>query len=131
MAQAQRHEKLRENSNLQSPQSQHWSGWKTAIVLLYDGTNTVSRWQKQESKQERFIWKYILNARNLAELCGIYEWRAIRQDQPNRVVYVLSTCTRYGNYELLGSRILGYCWHGNHKAALINDAKQTHTGGPL
>jgi len=48
MAQAQR--KFRENSNLHSPQSQNWSAWKTAIVPLYDGTNTVSRWQKQESK---------------------------------------------------------------------------------
>ena len=60
--------------------------------------------------------------RHLQELCGIYEWRATRQDQPNRVVYVGSTCTRCGHYEPLQSRILGYCSHGNHKAALINDA---------
>ena len=116
MAQAQR--KLRENSNLQFPQSQNWSGWKTAMVPLNDGTNTVNRHQNQLG----FIWKYILNDPNLTELCGIYEWRAIRQDQPNRVIYVGSTCTRCGNFERLRSRILGYCWHGNHKAALINDA---------
>ena len=32
------------------------------------------------------------------------------------------TCTRCGHYEPLESRILGYCNHGNHKAALINAA---------
>ena len=116
MAQAQR--KLREKSNLQFPQSQNWSGWKTAMVPLYNGTNTENRHQNQVG----FIWKYILNDPNLTELCGIYEWRAIRHDQPNRVVYVGSTCTRCGHYEPLQSRILGYCRHGNHKRALINDA---------
>ena len=117
MAQAQR--KLRENSNLQFSQSQNWSGWKTAMVPLYNVTNTVNRHQNQVG----FIWKYILNDRNLTELCGIYEWRAIRQDQPNRVIYVGSTCTRCGNFERLRrSRILGYCCHRNYKAALITDA---------
>ena len=62
---------------------------------LYDRTNTVNRDQNQVG----FIWKYMLNDGNLPELCGIYEWRAIRQDQPNRVVYVGSTCTRCGHYE--------------------------------
>ena len=116
MAQAQK--KLRENSNLQSPLSQNWSAWKTAMVPLYNGAYTVNRHQNQVG----FIWKYILNDRNLIELCGIYEWRAVRQDQPKRVVYVGSTCTRCGNFEQLRSRILGYCSHGNHKAVLINDA---------
>ena len=32
------------------------------------------------------------------------------------------TCTRCGHYEPLESRILGYCNHGNHKAAVINAA---------
>ena len=82
MAQAQK--KLRENSNLQSSLSQNWSAWKTAMVPLYNGANTVNRHQNQVG----FIWKYILNDRNLIELCGIYEWRAVRQDQPNRVIYV-------------------------------------------
>ena len=116
MTQAQR--RVRENSNLQFPQSQHWSTWKRAMVPLYNGTNTVNRHQNQVG----FIWKYILYDGNLQELCGIYEWRAIRQDQPNRVVYVGSTCTRCGHYEPLQSRILRYCSHGNHKADLINDA---------
>ena len=117
MAQTQR--RVRENSHLQFPQSQNWSAWKRAIVPpLYDGANTVNRHQNQVG----FIWGHILNDGNLQKLCGIYEWRATRQDQPNRVVYVGSTCTRCGNYEPLQSRILGYCRHGNHKAALINDA---------
>ena len=54
MTQAQR--RVRENSNLQFSQSQHWSTWKRAIVPLYDRTNTVNRHQNQEG----FIWKYIL-----------------------------------------------------------------------
>ena len=116
MAQVQK--KLRETSNLQSPLSQNWSAWKTAMVPLYNGANTENRHQNQVG----FIWKHILNDHNLIELCGIYEWRAVRQDQPNRVIYIGSTCTRCGNFEQLRSRILGYCSHGNHKAALINDA---------
>lgn len=59
---------------------------------------------------------------NLPELCGIYEWRAIRRDQPNRVVYVGRTCTRCGHYEPLQSRILRDCSSGSHKKGLINDA---------
>ena len=116
MAHAQK--TFREDSRLHSPQSENWSKWKKAMVPLYDRTNTVNRDQNQVG----FIWKYILNYGNLPELCGIYEWRAIRQNQPNRVVYVGSTCSRCGHYEPLQSRILGYCSHGNHKAALINDA---------
>ena len=52
------------------------------MVPQYSGTNTVTRRQNKVG----FIWKYILHDGNL--LCGIYEWRAIRRDQPNRVVYV-------------------------------------------
>ena len=109
---------MRENSNLQPPQSQDWSVWKKAMVPKKDGENTVSRWQNQEG----FIWKKIQSDSNLLELCGIYEWRAIRQHQPNRVVYVGSTCTRRGICEKLPSRILGYCNHGNHKKDQINQA---------
>lgn len=61
---------------------------------------------------------------NLLELCGIYEWRAVQQDQKkkNRDVYVGSTCTRLGICEKLRSRIFGYCNHGNHKKDQINQA---------
>ena len=44
--------------------------------------------QTRRQNQVGFIWKYILYDGNLPELCGIYEWPAIQQDQPNRVVYV-------------------------------------------
>ena len=112
MAQAQK--KLREGSHLPS---EGWSVWKKAMVPEGNGGYTENR----KPGQSGFIWKSIKEDINLAELCGIYEWRAIRQYQSPRVVYVGSTCTRRGNYEPLQSRILGYCWHGNHKAALIND----------
>ena len=88
------------------------------MVPLYNGTNTVTRRQNQVG----FIRKYLLYDGNLPELCGIYEWRAIQQGQPNRVVYVGSTCTRWGHHEPLESRILRYCSNGSHKEALINDA---------
>ena len=109
---------MRENSNLQPPQSQNWSGWKKAMVPAKDSENTVSRQQNQEG----FIWEKIQSDSNLLELCGIYEWRAIRQGQPNRVIYVGSTCTRRGICEKLRSRILGYFNHGNQKEHLINQA---------
>ena len=54
--------------------------------------------------------------------CGIYEWRATRNDQPNRVVYVGSTCPRGGLCPRLKKRIIGYCTNGNHKNHLITDA---------
>ena len=54
------------------------------MVPQYSGTNTVTRRQNKVG----FIWKYMLYDGNLPELCGIYEWPAIQQDQPNRVVYV-------------------------------------------
>ena len=89
------------------------------LVGLEDRHCTAVWWNKRckplaetlESKKERFIsveiyteWPW------LNRTCGLYEWRAIRrQDQPDRVVYVRSTCTRFDNdyYELLRSRILG------------------------
>ena len=73
------------------------------MVPLNDGINIISRGQNQVG----FIWKYILNDPNLTELGGIYEWRAIRQDQPNRVIYVGSTCTRCSNLNDCGADSLG------------------------
>ena len=75
---------------------------KPKLVGLEDSRSTGVWWNKHCKP---------LDDSNLTELCGIYEWRAIRrQDQPNRVVYVGSTCTRFDNnyYELLRSRILGW-----------------------
>lgn len=73
--------------------------------------------------QEGFIWKNILEEGTIpCNLCGIYESRTVRQHQPNRVVYVGSTCTRRGRFDCLQNRIRRYCSTGNHKTALINDA---------
>ena len=113
MAQAQK--KSREGSHLQS---KGWSVWKKAMVPVANGGYTKNR----KADQSGFIWKSIKEDKNIAELCGIYEWRATRQDQSPRVVYVGSTCTRRGKYQSLRSRILVYCWDGSHKADLINGA---------
>lgn len=59
----------------------------------------------------------------MANLCGIYEWRAkrTRRNQPNRVVYLGSAYTQGSRYGAkLGGRIRGYCSHGNHKANPMN-----------
>lgn len=81
--------------------------------------------QNRGRNQEGFIWKNILKEGTIPrDLCGIYEWRTIRQGQPKRgqVVYVGSTCTRRGTFHWLQNRILGYCSTGNHKKDLINEA---------
>lgn len=112
---------LREESKLQPLQSQEWSNWKKAMVPVVTNGYTQDRGRNQEG----FIWKNILEEGTIpSDLCGIYEWRAIRQGQPKRVVYVGSTCTRgrRGPFHRLQNRILGYCSTGNHKTALINDA---------
>ena len=52
----------------------------------------------------------------MANHCGIYEWRAkgTKRNQPTCVVYLESTCTQGSRYwAKLGSRIRGYCSHGN------------------
>ena len=56
------------------------------------------------------------NSREMANHCGIYEWRAkgTKRNQPTCVVYLESTCTQGSRYwAKLGSRIRGYCSHGN------------------
>lgn len=58
-----------------------------------------------------------------AQYCGIYEWQARRSDQPNRVVYVGSTCSRKPGS--LRDRILEYCTNGSHKDRPINNALRT------
>lgn len=112
---------LREKSNLQAPQSEGWSNWKKAMVPVVTNGYTQNRGRNQEG----FIWKNILKEGTIPrDLCGIYEWRTIRQGQPKRgqVVYVGSTCTRRGTFHWLQNRILGYCSTGNHKKDLINEA---------
>ena len=110
MAQAQK--KLRENSNLQFPQGQHWSTWKRAMVPLYNGTNTVNRHQNQAG----FIWKYILydgNLRMASYSTGPAKSSRLRWKHVLKLWPLWTTAKQ---------NIVGYCSHGNHKADLINDA---------
>lgn len=83
---------------------------------------------KRGRNHKGFILKNFVKGKNSLEMdkhCGIYEWRAKRTkcNQPNRVVYLGSTCPQGSRYGAkLGSRILGYLGHGNHIAKLMDDA---------
>ena len=117
MAQRQR---LRENSRLQPPQSAGWSTWILAMVPF---TNNRIIFEARSHGQEGYVKSDIGDALGgVGNNCGIYEWRATRNDQPKRVVYVGSTCPRGGLCPRLKNRIIGYCTNGNHKKDLINDA---------
>lgn len=113
--------RLREKSRLQGEQREGWSEWKRAMVPPdSNARNLEPRRPGQVGKMSSSI-EHALG--NLAELCGIYEWRAkgTRRNQPNNVVYVGSTCVRR-RPQKLGSRIIRYCKYGNHKKDLINTA---------
>ena len=71
------------------------------------------------TKPARLLGSYeeALSNGNLAELCGIYEWKAeeTQPDQPNNVVlYVGGTCI-FRQPQKLVSTITGYCKYRNHK----------------
>ena len=108
---------LRENSHVPT---EGWSGWKRAMVPPQ--TEVQNRYlQPRGQNQVGYICSSIRNAfPDEAEHCGIYEWQASRSAQPNRVVYVGSTCR--GKAGALRDRILEYCRNGSHKKDLINDA---------
>ena len=93
-----------------------WSDWELAMVPLVDGFE-----KRGETDRKGFICSNIRNAfPDEAERCGIYEWQARKSGQPNRVVYVGSTCR--DKVGALRARILEYCTNGSHKRRLINDA---------
>lgn len=83
---------------------------------------------KRGRNHKGFILKNFVKgktSREMANLCGIYELKAIgtKPNQPNPVVYLGSTCPQGSRYGAkLGSRILGYCINGNHIAELMNKA---------
>ena len=106
---------LRENSHVPT---EGWSGWKRAMVpRQIEGHNLQPRGENQFG----FICSSIRNAfPDQAKHCGVYEWQARKSGQPNRVVYVGSTCR--GKEGALRDRILEYCRNGSHKKDLINDA---------
>ncbi len=114
-------DRLRERSNLQGEQSKGWSGWKRAMVPPdVEGRNLKPRGPNQVGTMCSNIETAF---GNLAEHCGIYEWRAngTRPRQPNHIVYVGSTCL-CRQPQKLGGRIIRYCKYGNHKKDLINKA---------
>ena len=93
-----------------------WSDWELAMVPLFNGFE-----KRGKTNQEGFICSNIRNAfPDESERCGIYEWQARRSDQPNRVVYIGSTCR--SKEGALRGRILEYCTNGSHKRKRINDA---------
>ena len=107
--------RLRENSHLPTA---GWSNWEKAMVPPnVAGYNLEPRGPNQVG----FICSSIRNAfPTMAQHCGIYEWRATRIGQPNRVVYIGSTCRSKPG--ALRHRILEYCTNGSHKKDLINYA---------
>ena len=95
-----------------------WSDWELAMVPLVDGFE-----KRGETDRKGFICSNIRNAfPDEAERCGIYEWQARKSGQPDRVVYVGSTCRCSTRSGPLRARILEYCTNGSHKKDLINDA---------
>ena len=96
-----------------------WSDWEQAMVpALREGVD-----EPRGPGQVGFMHKNIRSAfPDLAQHCGIYEWRAkgTLHGQPNHVVYLGSTCRAKPG--ALRGRILKYCTNGSHKKDLINDA---------
>jgi len=85
-------DRLRENSHLQGEQSRGWSQWKLAMVPPDSNRRNL---EPRGPGQVGYMSSGIETS--LAELCGIYEWKAkgTKPDQPNNVVlYVGSTCVR-------------------------------------
>lgn len=113
--------RFRENSHLQGEQSQGWLAWQWAMVPQDSKRRDL---KPRGPRQIGYMSSSIETALgNLAELCGIYEWKAVgtRCNQPNYIVYVGSTCLRR-KPQKLQSRIIRYCKYGNHKKDLINEA---------
>ena len=114
-------DRLRENSLLRGEQRRGWSEWKMAMVPPDSNARNL---EPRGPGQVGYMSSSIEDALgNLAELCGIYEWKAkgTLPDQPNSIVYVGSTCARR-KPQKLGGRIFRYCKYGNHKKDLINMA---------
>lgn len=95
-----------------------WSHWERTMVPQQIVDYNL---EPRGPNQTGFICSSIRNAfPDRAQYCGIYEWQARRSDQPNRVVYVGSTCSRKPGS--LRDRILEYCTNGSHKDRPINNA---------
>ena len=106
---------LRENYHLPAA---GWSNWKKAMVPSQPNADPANLKARNGSGS---MWRNIRGAfPDHARHCGIYEWQARKAGQPNRVVYVGSTC--WNKPGALRGRILQYCTNGSHKHVLIDDA---------
>lgn len=65
------------------------------------------------------VKNYKTSIPNYADGCGIYEWRAKRNEEV-AVVYIGSTCTKKSGS--LRGRVKEYCKTGSHKGDFINEA---------
>lgn len=118
--------RFREISHLQGDEAQGWSKWIWAMAPK--NTPRENNLEPRGNNREGFVNTKLTDSLrqanpNVAELCGIYEWRVTDKDGANpAVVYVGSTCPRAdapGPWHL-ENRIVAYTRHGNHKAELIN-----------
>ena len=99
-------DRLRENSRLQGEQSRGWSAWKRAMVPPdSDGRNLEPRGPGQVGYMSSSIETAL---GNLAELCGIYEWKAeeTQPDQPNNVVLYVGCMCGFRNLKNWGAELL-------------------------
>ena len=94
-----------------------WSDWELAMIPSKPSSRRG--FERRGENQDGWIHSSIKDAFDgQAQRCGIYEWQARRFDQPNRVVYVGSTCP--GKAGGLRKRILQYCTNESHMKDLIN-----------
>ena len=93
-----------------------WSDWDRAMLSpLAVGYNLEPR-----LNQVDFICSSIRNAfPDHAQYCGVHEWQTRRPRQPDRVVYVGSTCRCSTKPGPLLKRILEYCRNGSHKKKIL------------
>ena len=102
-----------------SLETRSWSNWKLAMVPWIP--DLPEGFEQRGPNQVGLIRSSIRDAfPRLARRCEFYEWQARRVDQPDRVVYVGSTCP--GKAGGLRKRILEYCRNGSHIKDLINGA---------
>lgn len=118
--------RFREISHLHGDEAQGWSNWIWAMAPK--NTPRENNLEERDNNREGFVNANLADSlrranEDVAELCGIYEWRVTDKNGENpSVVYVGSTCPRAdapGPW-LLENRIVAYTTHGNHKAELIN-----------
>lgn len=96
-----------------------WNTWKKVMVPTVAG-HQRDTFSKRPGAHQGFRRKELNNAfATYGYECGIYEWRAKRNEEIT-VVYIGSTCrAKRGS---LWQRIKEYCLNGSHKEVYINEA---------